>query len=82
MTAIDRRIFRDRHFAGTPFALDGAVRALCCEIAPAHVPIYVACRPEGEVGECFFNVRSKVERDGGESINEKGAATHRGGRGV
>ena len=69
MTAIDKRIFKERHFAATPEAVSPAILALCREISPSHRPVYVSCRPEGPPAECFHNVRHKVERDGGALLN-------------
>lgn len=55
----------------TPERLTTPIRAFCQKlnhnVAPVYVPI--TAEPDAQKNECFFNVRRKVERDGGEIVH-------------
>jgi len=66
MPAISTDLFK-KSFTTTPKAVSPEVRAFCQRISPDHAPTYVPVQPDAEAlpSECFNNVASKVERDGG-----------------
>jgi len=51
----------------TPKRITPEISAFCEEIAPGEHPVYVFVQPEGDcsIRDCFWNVRRKIERDGG-----------------
>lgn len=51
----------------TPLRITPEIKKLCSKICGTRQPVYVPVKPEagGEYNECFRNVKSKVERDGG-----------------
>jgi len=51
----------------TPIVITEQVEELCSELDDSQKPRYIPVRPnpDSEVNECFFNVRAKVEKDGG-----------------
>lgn len=52
----------------TPPRISPAILRFCEELNPSERPEYLPVRPEphADLDECFFNVRTKVERDGGQ----------------
>ncbi|PYE87560.1 SEC-C metal-binding domain-containing protein [Phyllobacterium leguminum] len=66
MPAISTDLFK-KNFTTTPKTVSAEVRAFCQHISPDHEPTYVPVSPDAGAlpSECFNNVASKVERDGG-----------------
>ena len=66
MPRIDRRLFKNR-CTDTPVAITPEIRLLCRELTGDPQPVFVMRVPDAsaQANECFFNVQSKVERDGG-----------------
>ncbi|WP_316176337.1 SEC-C domain-containing protein [Bradyrhizobium sp. SZCCHNRI1073] len=66
---VDPEIFK-RSFTRTPDAITPAVQQLAAEISPEYQPRYVEMAPEpmSRPRECFFNVKAKIERDGGKIL--------------
>ena len=52
----------------TPIEITEQIITLCKEIDKSQKPYRVPVKPENwaEPGECFFNVKTKVEKDGGQ----------------
>ncbi|WP_189341731.1 SEC-C metal-binding domain-containing protein [Mesorhizobium sp. M2A.F.Ca.ET.042.01.1.1] len=66
MPAISTDLFK-KNFTTTPRTISAEVRAFCQRISPDQTPAYVPVSEDAGVlpSECFNNVASKVERDGG-----------------
>jgi SEC-C motif len=66
---VDPAIF-ERHCTGTPVAISTEILALAREISPGHQPRFVPIAPDqtAKVSECFFNVQSKIDREGGDIV--------------
>lgn len=73
---MDTRTILMQVFVGTPKIISPEIVGLCHHVAPGAVPVFVPVKPDptAEISECFFNVRAKVERDGGQLLN--GWAVH------
>jgi hypothetical protein len=57
-------------FVTTPKEISSEVRAFCRSICKKHLPIFVRVetRSHSLIGECFVNVRTTVELEGGQQI--------------
>ena len=52
---------------GIPKSVTDQIREICRQIDETQEPYFVPVRPEpdSQIEECFFNVKTKVEKDGG-----------------
>lgn len=66
MPAINTELFK-KSFTTTPKTISAPVRTFCQQISPDQTPAYVPVKADADAipSECFNNVASKVERDGG-----------------
>jgi hypothetical protein len=69
MTYVDPAIF-ERRCTGTPGRISREILVLARELSSGHQPRFVPIAPDqtAKVGECFFNVQSKIAREGGEIV--------------
>lgn len=60
-----------RTFITSPRAITPAILEFCTWLNPEAQPVWVPVLPDPDAQprECFFNVRARVERDGGELLN-------------
>ena len=68
-TLVDPEIFK-KLFVRTPSGASPAIRSFAKQISPQHEARFVRLKPEPDTKpiECYFNVKSKIERDGGELV--------------
>jgi hypothetical protein len=66
---VDPRII-SKHMLTTPEQVTPAIENMCAELVADPAPIYVDVIPgeDAKVSECFYNVRSRVAKDGGEIL--------------